>query len=34
MTLSIVDPIRGRLEEVAKVDTRDETIPWRAGTGP
>jgi Tol biopolymer transport system component len=26
MTLSIVDPIRGRLEEVAKVDTRDETL--------
>jgi DNA-binding winged helix-turn-helix (wHTH) protein/Tol biopolymer transport system component len=25
MTLSIVDPIRGRLEEVAKVDTRDDT---------
>jgi serine/threonine protein kinase len=28
MILSIVDPIRGRLEELAKVDTRDDGTLW------
>ena len=28
MTLSLVDPIRGRLEELAKVDTRDDSTLW------